>query len=402
MIRGHEVTDMRSTTVRAVTVLVSLAACAGSLAAQEEPISIGVRTAVRSAILGEDRQILISTPPDYAQSHARCPVMYVLDGSTYFLQAVADARFLANVGMAPDMIVVGVPSGASRNRDYTPATTAESDLKDFPTAGGADRFRTFLVSELRPFIDATYRTEAYNILVGWSLGGLFAVNALLQQPDSFDAYIAVSPSLWWNNEAEAATADRIFARDAKLKKFLYITHGREYNGIPKSVQWFTRMLGRKAPPSLRWTFAYLPTDTHDSSPRRAIYDGLENLFDGWAIPEDSGIPTPAELDARYGPMSERFGFRCRPSEQRLNGMAYSLLNRKRITEAVGLFEYAVRNFPDSPNAYDSLAEAYEAAGQWDLAVVACRTACRLAEEQRDERLATFRKHLESVTKKIGG
>ena len=393
---------MRRTTVRAVTVLVSVVACAGSLAAQDEPISIGVRSIVHSAVLGEDREVLISIPPNYARSRARCPVMYVLDGSTYFLQAVADARFLASVGMAPDMIVIGVPSGASRNRDYTPPTTTESDLKDFPTAGGADRFRTFLVSELRPFIDAKYRTETYSILVGWSLGGLFAVDSLLRQPDSFDAYLAISPSLWWNGEAEAATADRIFTRGAKLKKFLYITHGREYNGIPKSVQWFTRMLGRQAPTSLRWTFAYLPTDTHSSSPRRAIYDGLENLFDGWAIPEDSGIPAPAELDARYGTLTERFGFHCRPSEERLNGMGYSLLNRKMTAEAAGLFEYVVRTFPDSPNAYDSLAEAYEAAGRLDLAVENCRTACRLGEEQRDVRLATFRKHLESVTKKRSG
>ena len=82
--------------------------------------------------------------------------------------------------------------------------------------------------------------------------------------------------------------------------------------------------------------------------------------------------------------------------------AHSLLNRKKTPEAVGLFEYAVLNFPDSPNAFDSLAEAYEAAGQWDLAVENCRTACRLGEEQRDERLATFRNHLERVTKKLGG
>jgi predicted alpha/beta superfamily hydrolase len=392
---------MRRQTACAIALL-GLIASARPLAAQDEPISIGVRTTVRSAVLEEDREILISTPANYAQSRARCPVMYVLDGTALFLQAVADARFLADLGMAPDMIVVGVSNAANRGRDLTPETTTAADLKEFPAAGGAARFRQFLVSELRPFIEGRYRVETYRILVGWSLGGLFAIDALLEAPDAFDAYIAISPSLWWDNEAEAAKADRLFAPDAKLKKFLYLTHGREYNGIPKSVQWFTRMLGRKAPAGLRWTFAYLPTDNHGSSPRRALYDALENLFDGWAVPEDSGIPTPGDLEARYERLTERFGFQCRPSEGRINGMAYSLLRQKKIAEAAGLFEYVVRTFPDSPNAYDSLADAFEAAGKLDLALRNCQTACRLGREQGDSRLETFKKHLDSVTKKLAG
>ena len=376
--------------------------CGAPLAAQEGAISVGIRTKLHSAILNEDRDLLISTPANYARVLARYPVVYVLDANAHFLQTVADARFLADQGMAPEMIVVGIAGAATRGRDYSPATTTASDLQDNPTGGGAERFRQFMVSELRPFIDGRYRTEPYRVIVGWSLGGLFVVDSLLDQPDSFDAYVAISPSLWWNSEGEAAKADRLWGPDAKLKKFLYMTHGREYNGIPKAVQWFTRMLGRKAPAGLRWTFEYLPNDGHSSSPARAIYNGLEKLFDGWSAPEDTGIPTPADLEKRYEALSERFNFQCRPSEERTNGMAYSLLRRKQIAEAVALFEYNVKAYPDSPNVYDSLAEALEAQGKVELALQNARTACRLAEQHNDPRLATFQKHLEALTNKAAG
>ena len=393
---------MRHRTPVAIAACVSVVMFTTSLGATEEPISIGVRTSLHSAVLGEDREILVSTPAGYEAGRGRYPVFYVLDARALFLQAVADTRFLAERGMAPAMIVIGVTTSANRTRDLTPPTTTASDLEEYPTAGGADRFRRFLVSELRPFVEGRYRTEDYRVLVGWSLGGLFAVHTLLEEPGSFDAYVAISPSLWWNGEAESAAADRLFTPGGTLKKFLYLTHGREYNNIPKSVQWFTRMLGKKAPADLRWTFAYLANDTHASSPRRAIYDALESLFDGWAFRTEGGFPTPADLERHYAPLTERFGFACLPAEARVTGIAYAQLREKKTAEATALFEYVVRTFPDSPNAYDSVADAYEAAGRLDLALENCRTACRLGEEQSDRKLPIFRKHLERVTKQAAG
>lgn len=393
---------MRCRTLAPVAVWIASVACAFAVGAHDEPIEIGASTSFHSEILGEDRSILISTPVGYEDSRDRHPVLYVLDGNAFFLQAVADARFLSDRGMAPAMIVVGVPSGASRVRDLTPPTTTPSDLEEAPTAGGADRFRRFLADELQPFVEQRYRTEPYRILVGWSFGGLFAIHTLLEEPGSFDAYIAISPSLWWNSEAETAATERLFASGAELKKFLYLTHGREYNDIPRSVQGLTRVLGRKAPAGLRWTFAYLPNDNHSSSPRRGIYDALEHLFEGWGLPEDAGFPTPSELEKRYATLTERFGFVCRPAEGRINGMAYALLQQQRTVEATALFEYLVRTFPGSPNAYDSVADAYEVAGKLDLALANARSAVRLAEEQSDRRLPIFAAHLERLRAATGG
>jgi uncharacterized protein len=378
-----------------VTALLML--CGAVALAQDEPISIGDRIKLHSELLNEDRTILVSLPPAYEQGRSRCPVIYLLDGDSHFLQTVAITRFLAGQGMAPATIVVAIMN-TDRSRDLTPAPAVPDS--EFPTAGGADRFRRFLTTELRPYLEGRFRTEPYRILIGWSLGGLFAVHALLSEPDSFDAFITASPSLWWDNKAEAAAAAKLFESGAALRKFLYLSHGRENNGIPESVQAFSTVLGRTAPSSLRWKLDYFAGDNHGSVPARAIYNGLESLFGGWAIPED-GFPAAADLENRYAALSREFGFTCRPNEGMINGKAYALLRRrKKVAEALDLFLYNVRCYPESANVHDSLADAYEAAGRTALALDSCRTACRLAEQVSDPRLPTFRKHLESVEAKL--
>jgi predicted alpha/beta superfamily hydrolase len=389
---------MRTTVAKLAAAPLVLALAASALA-QEEPISIGVRVKVHSQVLNEDREVLVSLPGDYDRGRFRYPVLYVLDGDSLFLPAVASARFMGDKGLAPRMIVVGVPSGTTRTRDLTPPCAVQD--KEYPGGGGADLFRRFMTTELRPFIERRYRTEPFGILIGHSFGGLFAVHAMLSEPASFDAFIAISPSLWWDKEAETATARKLFAAETPLKKFLYISHCRENNGIPAAVETFATVLGRSAPPGLRWKLDYLPGDNHGSTPARSIYNGLESLFAGFAPPED-GVPVASDVEKRYAALTEEFGFPCRPAEDWINSMGYFLLrNRMKPDEAVAMFLYGVRCYPESANTYDSLADGYEAQGRPDLALENCRTACRLAEERSDPRLVTFRKHLEAVLAKLG-
>jgi len=77
------------------------------------------------------------------------PVMYLLDGEMHFHHATGAVQFLATNGRIPEMIVIGI-SNTDRKRDLTPSTGVASDLKEDPTAGGADRFLKFMVDELAP------------------------------------------------------------------------------------------------------------------------------------------------------------------------------------------------------------------------------------------------------------
>src|SRR6185295_18108602 len=164
---------------------------------------------IKSTVLGEDRIILVRTPVGYETSKLSYPVLYMTDGDAHIKHTSSSIEFLTENGRMPELIVVGV-TNTDRARDLTPpkATTknAAGDLQ-FPTSGGADNFLKFFETELIPEIEKQYRTQPYRILAGHSLGGLFAIHAMITKPGLFNSYIAVSPSLQWDNAEELKRAE---------------------------------------------------------------------------------------------------------------------------------------------------------------------------------------------------
>jgi predicted alpha/beta superfamily hydrolase len=70
--------------------------------------------------------------------------------------------------------------------------------------GGGAIYGKFLVEEVKPFIDRTYRTkpDARNTFVGGSsLGGLISMYLGIQYPNVFGGLLVVSPSAWWNKQS---------------------------------------------------------------------------------------------------------------------------------------------------------------------------------------------------------
>jgi predicted alpha/beta superfamily hydrolase len=72
-----------------------------------------------------------------------------------------------------------------------------------PASGGNGRaYADFLVREVKPFIDSTYRTlgdVAHTSVGGSSLGGLITMAIAAWYPDVFSGYLVVSPSVWWDD-----------------------------------------------------------------------------------------------------------------------------------------------------------------------------------------------------------
>ncbi|WP_162619892.1 alpha/beta hydrolase [Salinicola acroporae] len=137
------------------------------------------------------------------------PVLYVLDGNAHFPLAVASRAALTLDGpygeTVPWLIVgIGYPgvnrfAGAARSEDYTPALAPGIELdRHGRPIGGAEAFREFLERQLQPMIARRFTVdESHQALLGHSYGGLFVLDTLLEQPQMFSDYIAVSPSLWW-------------------------------------------------------------------------------------------------------------------------------------------------------------------------------------------------------------
>src|SRR5690606_515540 len=126
-----------------------------------------------------------------------------------------------------------------------------------------------LREELIPWVDANYRTNSYKILVGHSLGGLFTINTLITEPDAFDAYVAISPNLQWNEQDLVKRAEVFLDSATKLEKSLYLITGNE---VILGFEEFMDVLGKNNPSGFRWEFGgRLLAESHASVPLQGTY-----------------------------------------------------------------------------------------------------------------------------------
>jgi predicted alpha/beta superfamily hydrolase len=185
-------------------------AIAGNMSARADPLIIGQTFEIRSAILNETRRINVYVPrgvPPLADQ--MLPVLYMPDGgmSEDFLHIAGLIEVSAGNNTMRPWLLVGIEN-IERTRDLTGPTEGGSDQKIAPNVGGSQCFRDFIRKELMPEIRVRYKTTGEAGIVGESLAGLFVLESFVLEPDLFDRYVAVDPSLWWNGRrllAEAAS-----------------------------------------------------------------------------------------------------------------------------------------------------------------------------------------------------
>jgi predicted alpha/beta superfamily hydrolase len=175
-------------------------------AAAQDTVPPHVSFTIESVPLGETRRINVYTPPRYTPD-ARYPVVYMPDGGVEedfpHVAATVDAGIRA--GEMRPVIVVGIEN-TERRRDMTGPTEVQEDRAIAPRVGGSAAFRRFIAEELIPEIGRRYKLTGESAIIGESLAGLFVVETFVLQPELFDVYIAISPSLWWNGGALVRTA----------------------------------------------------------------------------------------------------------------------------------------------------------------------------------------------------
>jgi predicted alpha/beta superfamily hydrolase len=100
--------------------------------------------------------------------------------------------------VCPEMIVVAILN-TDRSRDLTPTHVLNGVYGRFETSGGAENFTGFIGKELKPYMETHYPVAPYRTLIGHSFGRLFVINTLINHTYMFNAYIAIDPSLWWDD-----------------------------------------------------------------------------------------------------------------------------------------------------------------------------------------------------------
>lgn len=394
--------------MKRLTVLVAFWFFAVGAAQAGEPIIIGETLTIQSKVMGEERTILVSPPPDH-ELGGRFPVLYMTDGAAHFSHTRGTVDFLASNGLMPQVIIVAV-ANTDRTRDLSPTQVASREVNgrvfEYPTSGGAPKFLDFFSEELFPFIESNYRTLPLRLFSGHSFGGLFALNAFFTRPDLFDAVLAVSPSLNWDDELPVRQAKKFFPEHEEMNAVLFVAMADEEEGDPRPnrLDRLETELKKADVDGFVWQVKRFPDENHGSVVLRAHYWGLRKAFDGWTLPEDpeAGYFTGGvdDIKKHYAGLSKRYGFDVVPAENMINRIGYQKLGEENFEEAIAVFRYNIGLYPNSANVYDSLGEALENAGRLEEALENYSKAVGNATEVGDDRLNLFAANRDRVKEQL--
>lgn len=243
-----------------------------------------------SRFLERPRDLVIYLPPGYHDDvHRRYPVLYMHDGQNLFDPHTAFVRgqhwrlgemadMLIAEGRVEPLIIVGANhTGPHRVHEYTPT-------RDPKIGGGlATAYGKLLTQELKPFIDARYRTvhgRARTGLGGSSLGGLSTMYLGLRHADVFGRLAVLSPSVWWGGRAILRNVDRARSKpDTRI--WLDMGTNESHNGLADARRLHAALVKAGWRDQVDLAYTEVPGGTHSESAwAMRVGDVLKFLYPG--------------------------------------------------------------------------------------------------------------------------
>jgi pimeloyl-ACP methyl ester carboxylesterase len=277
--------------------------------------------------------------------------------------------------MIPPLLVVGI-GNTDRMRDMTPP--AETRENAFLAQGGANQFLQFIVEELKPWVNEHYRTSGYSVLVGHSLGGLFALHTFISRPNSFNGFLVIDPSLNWNDQALLRQAGVFMESAPSLSAALYLTVSNDDAPEFDGTRRFVSLLDEQSPPGLRWVLTAIVAESHDSIPFPAVYQGLKWIFSDWDVEDQAEAmfsDAPSEdifedIDDLYRRSGERYDLVRETPYLVFESLLGFLAASDRLEEAAELtLRHSDRYpLPLVPNVIAGLAQMFIDSGDRDAAI----------------------------------
>lgn len=205
---------MKAVLIYQLSVFIFLLSALDTAYAKEVTLEGTEQRTLYSQKVGQQYQVLINLPMGFDKSNSY-PVIYLLDAQWDFPLISATYGQMYYDGFVPAAVIVGITWGegddpnVKRVRDFTPSKMA-GDIQ----SGGAANFLAFIKDELIPFVQQEYSGNEHRVLMGSSLGGLFTLYALFNEPQLFSAYIPTASASGWDNEVVYRFAK---SNDAKLR-----------------------------------------------------------------------------------------------------------------------------------------------------------------------------------------
>jgi predicted alpha/beta superfamily hydrolase len=366
---------------RLSSVLCFLLAVATSSFAQSND-SIQVSRVIPSRAFGKDREISVSLPWDYYQNtNVRYPVAYVFDAQSddFFNFAASSIHYLRNTQSLEPMIVVGIKS-ENRQFEFTPKNNSDAPYKMWgkdAKIGGADTLLANLRSEVFPYMEKNFRTLPVRIGLGHSLGGTFVTYCLTKGEGVFDAIIAVSPNYDYDNQQLVDRVRTYGNNKSSPAAFVYLAHGtidRYETLFAVGIKKVVASLRAEKPPNLRLVYEPLQVDKHGNTFMAGFVDGLQAYHNSIYSKADNTINYFTKLFARNGYTLDA---------DQINQIAYNYyMTPGMYPQAIKIFDWGIRLYPDVANLYDSKSEAEENMGDSKSAIASASKALSTLEGQK--------------------
>ena len=382
---------------------------------------VGALDSLYSKTLKETRKIYVQLPADYKpDENIKYPVVFVLDGEV-FLPTVNDVLNYYSGGFTPEMVIVGISNDKNRMRDLTTSKVTEMYGSPFKQENGeAVNFSKFIETELIPFVENKYPVTNFRTLIGHSYGGLFALYSLVHHPQLFSNYLAIDPSLDWDNQRLIKEAkDKVSSANYKGKSLFMSLGGVVYmqksgmtlNEIKKDTTDFTlfsrsniafsEVLNQNKQNELAFEWKFYPRDLHGTISFPSIMDGLISVFewykteniDKYNMPTTTADEINKIVRYRQHKLETHFGYAVPPfPEFLINMQGYMSMDMGQMERAKMYFELTIEYYPNSPNSYDSMADYYERNGDNDNAIKFVTKAYKISgDDSYKERIEALKK-----------
>lgn len=258
--------------IRIIIIILCLLSYTSIAETLKTPIINGYMFEHQSKVLKQNRRYMVSLPERYYANERHYPTLYVIDGDFQFQHTSALVTNLSRMGKIPPMIVIGVTNQGQQ--DYILHTTWESEgNKEY---GGASLFNRYLEEDLVPLVNQNYRTNTQQALAGYSLGGLLTTYVMMQENTSFNAFLAMSPSAWFDKNSINEKIIQYVTKERKTLPPLFISVANEEGmGVRELVKSLKDSHQGNQP--WHWKFKEYPQETHFSTAMPSLYDALTFL-----------------------------------------------------------------------------------------------------------------------------
>ncbi len=376
---------------------------------EQEQLVIGNTYSFESSILNESREIWVHLP-EKMDTSKKYPVIYLLDGPKLFVTLTGMLQ-LKEQWNIPECILVGIKN-TDRLRDFTPTNVSMSRGHNTESSGGAASFHQFLEIELEAYLKEFLPIDSNSTIIGHSTAGLFVLYSYVHHPESFDNYIAIDPSLWWDEEQLVSEALKLLNTDELAKKSLYIAvanstgvdttavrhmHSENTEILRANFHFRDILLNQ----SVDFDWDYQENEDHGSIVIPALHRGLSSIFSWYAFPERWRFNNARKYSieelinpyySHYTELSRRYNRPMKPDWQFLNDVGFFILSaHKAPKKALAFLELNRHYYPEEARTFSALGDYYSIRKQKKKAIEQYEIAVRLDQNsEAKEKLEALR------------